>query len=212
MGKNKILWGWITFTAFMAVLLLISTDYIEWFDQSFFALFNDESLFVPFSIIGSELVIGTIGFMLILWLAFIDRNFIGILFTVLAIGGGNLINKFLKTAVERERPHALHGEEGFSFPSGHAMVGLIFMLVLAFFISERISSEIGRLAVYAAAFSLALLTGISRVVNAAHYPSDVFAGFLIGFSYYVLCEYVYLRLKNNVINKMNLKSGLSPHS
>ncbi|MGM0846396.1 MAG: phosphatase PAP2 family protein [Bacillota bacterium] len=202
MAKKKITWGWIAFTAFMAVLLLISTGYIESFDQLVFALFERVPLFVHFSIIGSELVIGTISIMLILWLAFKDRNFVGILFTVLAIGGGNLINKFLKTAVERERPQALHGEEGFSFPSGHAMVGLIFMLVLAFFISEMISSAKGRLAVYAATVLLALLTGISRVVDAAHYPSDVLAGFLIGFSYYVLCEYVYLKLKNNANNKL----------
>lgn len=212
MSKEKIIWGWITFTAFMTVLLLISTDYIHWFDQPLFSLLKKAPFLLNFSIMGSELVIGSFSVILILWLAFKERNFIGILFIVLAIGGGNLINKFLKTAVERGRPQSLHGEEGFSFPSGHAMVGLIFMLVLAFFISAAISSEKGRFAVYAAAVSLALLTGISRVVDAAHYPSDVLAGFMIGFSYYVLCEYVYLKLKNNVINKMNLKSGLSPHS
>ncbi|MGF2615257.1 phosphatase PAP2 family protein [Rossellomorea aquimaris] len=209
---NKIIWGWIASAAFLALILLVYTDNIEWFDQPFFAVFKSVPLLAHFSIIGSELVIGTFSIILILWLGFKDRNFVGILFTVLAIGGGNLVNKFLKSAVERERPQALHGEEGFSFPSGHAMVGLIFMLVLAFFISQMISSEKGKLAVYAAAVSLALLTGISRTVDSAHFPSDILAGFLIGFSYYLLCEYVYLKLKNIFIKKMNHKSGLSPYS
>ncbi|EDL63820.1 phosphatase PAP2 family protein [Bacillus sp. SG-1] len=196
MSKKKYIWGWISFAVFLGVLLLVSTDYILWFDQTVFAIFKNFPFLEHFDFIGTELVIGTVSILLILWLALKERNFTGIIFTVLAIGGGNYINKFFKAVVERDRPEALHGEEGFSFPSGHAMVGLIFLLVLAFFISKMITSANGKLAVYVTAISLALLTGFSRIPDEAHYPSDVLAGFLIGFSYYVLCEFAYLKLSN----------------
>jgi undecaprenyl-diphosphatase len=194
MSKKKYAGGWISFAVFLLVLLLVATDYINWFDQTVYAVFKNYPSFEHFAFIGTEIVIGAVSILLILWLALKERNFAGIIFIVLAIGGGNYINKFLKAVVERERPKALHGEEGFSFPSGHAMVGLIFMLVLAFFISKKIHSDKGKLALYAAAVVLGILTGLSRIPDAAHFPSDVLAGFLIGFSYFMLCEFVYLKL------------------
>jgi undecaprenyl-diphosphatase len=193
--KKRYILAWVSFAAFLAVLTLIVSDYINAFDRPVFELMEQASFLEHFSIIGTELVIGAISILLILWLALKERDFTGIIFTVLAIGGGNYVNKFLKETVERERPASLHGEEGFSFPSGHAMVGLIFLLVLAFFITRMIKSSKGKLSVYIIAAALAVLTGISRVVDAAHYPSDVLAGFLIGFSYYILCEYLYVKLK-----------------
>ncbi|WP_409253350.1 phosphatase PAP2 family protein [Bacillus sp. SCS-153A] len=195
MSKKKYFWGWFSLAVFLLMLLLVSIDYIRWFDQAAFAVFKNFPFLEHFDFIGTELVIGTTSLLLILWLALKERNFTGIIFTVLAIGGGNYVNKFFKAAVGRERPDALHGEEGFSFPSGHAMVGLIFMLVLAFFISKMITSEKGKLIVYVSAILLAILTGFSRIPDEAHYPSDVLAGFLIGFSYYVFCEFVYLKLR-----------------
>jgi undecaprenyl-diphosphatase len=195
LSKKKLTWSWISFAGFLSVLLLVVTGYINWFDRPMFSLFRNIPILQYFAILGS-VFIGIVSILLILWLALKERNFTGIIFTVLAIGGGNYINKFLKTMVERDRPESLHGEEGFSFPSGHAMVGLIFMLVLAFFITKQISSEKGKLAVYITAVVLAVLMGLSRIPDAAHFPSDVLAGFLIGYSYYVLCEYVYLKLIN----------------
>jgi undecaprenyl-diphosphatase len=196
LSKKKLIWSWISFAGFLSVLILVVTGYINWFDRPMFSLFKNIPILQYFAILGSELFIGIFSILLILWLALKERNFTGIIFTVLAIGGGNYINKFLKTMVERDRPEAMHGEEGFSFPSGHAMVGLIFMLVLAFFIAKQISSEKGKLGVYITAVVLAVLTGLSRIPDAAHFPTDVLAGFLIGYSYYVLCEYVYLKLIN----------------
>ncbi|WP_456271903.1 phosphatase PAP2 family protein [Bacillus sp. AK031] len=195
MLKKRYTSAWLSFAVFLAVLMLVATDYIKGFDRPVFELMEQASFLKHFSIIGTELVIGTISILLILWLALKERDFTGIIFTVLAIGGGNYINKFLKETVERERPAALHGEEGFSFPSGHAMVGVIFLLVMAFFIARMVDSSKGKLSIYILAAALALLTGISRVVDAAHYPSDVLAGFLIGFSYYILCEFIYVKLK-----------------
>ncbi|WP_421384081.1 phosphatase PAP2 family protein [Bacillus salacetis] len=194
MSKSKLTWGWISFASFIIVMVLVVTDYINWFDRPMYSLIKNIPILEYFAILGSELFIGSVSILLILWLALKEKNFTGIIFTVLAIGGGNYINKFLKTMVERERPEALHGEDGFSFPSGHAMVGLIFMLVLAFIVSKYFTSAKQKLTVYAAAIVLGILTGLSRIPDAAHYPSDVLAGFLIGFSYYVLCELVYLKL------------------
>ncbi|RIW35354.1 phosphatase PAP2 family protein [Bacillus salacetis] len=78
-----------------------------------------------------------------------------------------------------------------------SMVGLIFLLVLSFFIMESMLSANGRRAVYARAVFQSVMTGVSRITAAAHFPSDVLAGLLISFSYYILCEFLYRRISGS---------------
>ncbi|MGG1632188.1 phosphatase PAP2 family protein [Rossellomorea sp. NRS-1567] len=144
-----------------------------------------------FSVIGTELVIGIASIALILYLWWAKKDFIGIITVVVLVAGSNVLNKAIKGLMERERPPFSHGEEGFSFPSGHAMVGLVFLLVIAYFISREISSTGMKVTLFILAIILSLLTGISRIVEQAHYPSDVAAGYLLGYAFFVLCIFLY---------------------
>jgi undecaprenyl-diphosphatase len=84
----------------------------------------------------------------------------------------------LKQLFERARPgenideHAL----GFAMPSGHAthMAALVVSIALVCARGRH------RPLVTAALVSIALLTALSRVVLAAHWPTDVLAGLLLG--------------------------------
>jgi undecaprenyl-diphosphatase len=140
---------------------MLETEYISWLDHSN-SIAKNMLVLEYFYMFGSELFIGTVSILLILWLALKERNFTGIILTVLAVGGGNFINTYSKSTVERETGRLAWGR-GFNFRSGHAMVGLIFLLVLAFFISKHLTSSYGRLTVYVAAIVIALLTGLSRL-------------------------------------------------
>lgn len=144
-----------------------------------------------FSVIGTQLVIGIATIALILFLWWVKKDYVGIITVVVLVAGSNVLNKAIKGLMERERPPFSHGEEGFSFPSGHAMVGLVFLLVIAYFISKEISSTGLKITLFTLAILLSLLAGFSRVAEQAHYPSDVAAGFLLGYALFVLCIFLY---------------------
>lgn len=70
--------------------------------------------------------------------------------------------------------------EGYSFPSGHAFHAAMIAAVV-FIASVELPPGRGRTALRVAACVLALGIGWERVFDGAHWPSDVFAGFLLGF-------------------------------
>ncbi len=96
---------------------------------------------------------------------------------VLAMG----INGLLKEIIHRPRPdtayaHMFHSG---SFPSGHAFGVTIVGGLLAYVALKYLPTVWGRsIAVFLALFIL--LVGLSRLYLGAHYPTDVFAGWLLG--------------------------------
>jgi hypothetical protein len=89
-----------------------------------------------------------------------------------ADGASALVTYGLKSAVNRPRPEGETDRSNSSFPSGHATG--------AFALATVFSHQYPKLAIpcYTAATGIAL----SRVYLGRHYPSDVLAGALIGFT------------------------------
>ena len=119
-------------------------------------------------------------------------------FEIAAIGiGGFMVNYFMKLSFHRVRPpHPLIDPlNNFSFPSGHATSAFIFYGLLAYLIWK---TRIPKPYKYISATILilfSLLIGFSRVYLRVHYPSDVLAGFCIGFAWLLLTIYLFERLK-----------------
>ncbi|RLQ97287.1 phosphatase PAP2 family protein [Falsibacillus albus] len=191
MVERKMIAGLIAFFAFLFMLLLVLNGGIATFDDEAAKLFTPLKFLSIFNVLGTQLIIGGGSIMLILYLWWRKKNYFGILLLLIAVAGGNLVNKWLKAAVGRERPPLAQGEEGFSFTSGHAMVGMIFYLLLAFFINQEVASKKIRIMIYSAGVLSAVLTGLSRIVTHAHYPSDVFAGYLAGVTIFMFTTGVY---------------------
>ncbi len=181
----------ISFVLFMTIAHFVFYEMEIVGDEYFLSSMSNLHLIELFSVIGTELVIGITSIALILYLWWAKKDFVGIITVVVLVAGSNVLNKTIKGLMERERPPFSHGEEGFSFPSGHAMVGLVFLLVIAYFISKEISSTGVKITLYTVAIILSILTGLSRIVEQAHYPSDVAAGYLLGYSFFVLCIFLY---------------------
>lgn len=100
------------------------------------------------------------------------------------VGGASLLNVYLKLVFERPRPSplwALAEEASFSFPSGHSVAAFAFYGVIAYLIFRRLKSRHTRVALVVAAVVFILTMGASRVYLGVHYPSDVAAGYLVGF-------------------------------
>jgi undecaprenyl-diphosphatase len=119
-------------------------------------------------------------------------------FEVLAIGlGGFLLNYYMKIAFHRVRPpHPLMPQLlNFSFPSGHATSGFIFYGLLSYLIWKTTIPRGYKTAAAILLISFSLLIGFSRVYLRMHYPSDVAAGFCVGFAWLILTIWIMEKLR-----------------
>ena len=95
-----------------------------------------------------------------------------------------IVNLVLKNCTARIRPYVVnealvllgHVPRDFSFPSGHT--GAAFAVAVVVFLYGKDGSIPKQYAILAVA--VAMLIAVSRLYNAAHYPTDVLAGMLIG--------------------------------
>lgn len=98
-----------------------------------------------------------------------------------------LVTVVAKMAVNRPRPSTmLVAAESTSFPSGHALEATAAWLAMLFLVWPAMARWLRRLAITVTALSL-LAVGASRVALNVHYPSDVLAGWSLGYLYFLLC-------------------------
>lgn len=133
------------------------------------------------SLFGSELVAL---FLVVLLVAFTRQRRWGAAVALLLVAGGaQLLNAVLKELFQRTRPvpvSTLIPAQGFSFPSGHAMVAAAFYLFLAY-LTWRLVRGWWRVGVTCGLLALILLVGLARLYLGVHYASDVVAGYVAGF-------------------------------
>jgi membrane-associated phospholipid phosphatase len=106
-----------------------------------------------------------------------------------------LLNGFVTAAAKglanRPRPSTmLVAISQTSFPSGHALETTASLLALLAVALPMMSATKGRVALTVSALIL-VLVGISRVALNVHYPSDVLAGWALGYLYVLLCLAVF---------------------
>ncbi|MFE8696289.1 phosphatase PAP2 family protein [Cytobacillus sp. FJAT-53684] len=133
--------------------------------------------------LGSKLGVGIISLVCIFWLWVKKGNYLAMIVLAFAVVFGNELNRWLKNIAGRPRPDLEHmvTVKSLSFPSGHAMMGMILYLMIAYFIMIDLESKAVKWLTGVLLVLWILLMGISRVVMQVHYPSDVTAGFAMGF-------------------------------
>lgn len=117
---------------------------------------------------------------------------------ILSIGlGGFLINYVMKLSFKRVRPPdpLIEGLNNFSFPSGHATSAFIFYGLLSYLVWKTNIAKVYKLLIASVLISFSILIGFSRIYLRVHYPSDVAAGFLIGFAWLSICIWLMELLK-----------------
>jgi undecaprenyl-diphosphatase len=112
------------------------------------------------------------------------------LFVAIASGGALVVNAGLKELFNRPRPDVVpHLREvmTMSFPSGHALTSAVVYLTLGALSMRIAERRLTKFYCMAMAMLVTGLVGASRVYLGVHYPTDVIAGWLIGFSWALLC-------------------------
>lgn len=138
---------------------------------------------------GSKLALAILLLVGMAWLWFKRRNLWGMVFFLVAVAGGGLLNLILKNTFQRKRPNADPVVEalGFSFPSGHAMGSFVYYGFLGYLVVRSKRKPL-RKAAWSIFFAAAIIgIGISRIYLGVHYPSDILAGYAAGLVWLLLC-------------------------
>jgi undecaprenyl-diphosphatase len=114
--------------------------------------------------------------------------------------GANLItcsvlDEVFKVIFHRERPDILRLIDitGYSFPSGHSMIGLCFYGYLAYILWVNMKSR-WRYPLVLLSVALIIAIGISRIYLGVHYASDVIGGFSAGLAWLT----VFITISNRI--------------
>lgn len=119
--------------------------------------------------------------------ALVRRNVRAALVLLACAPLNGLVTMAAKSLVHRPRPPTmLVAAPSTSFPSGHALETTAALLALASFLLPLGNRALARATVVAAAV-LVLAVGASRVALNVHYPSDVLAGWSLGYPWFLLC-------------------------
>ncbi len=181
---------------------MVAGDKLSIFDERIYNLFVSrigpveiEALEVV-SALASKPAIISISILTIIFLWFLKRDYAGMITMFLFVLGGNFVNKLVKDWVQRERP-LLDGiaVEGYSFPSGHAMVGLIMYGMTVYFIHRHSSHSLLKNAVLYAVILLMIAIGVSRFALGEHYATDVLAGYSLGGLMLIIAITIYDRIR-----------------
>lgn len=117
--------------------------------------------------------------------AVLRRNLRVILFLLTTIGLSGVLAQVAKDLVDRPRPvGALGASVSSSFPSGHAIAAMVAVLALLTISAGRFSHRV-RSASIVLGVTVVLAVGFGRLAVNVHYPSDVVAGWALGYLWYL---------------------------
>jgi undecaprenyl-diphosphatase len=136
-------------------------------------------------------IFGPTGFRLLAMVAIVlaltRRNVRVAIFLLISVEPSGLVTEIAKGAANRPRPEtALAFAPSTSFPSGHAvsaMVGVLALLTVALPVVRRPL----RAWLIAGGAVVVVAVGVGRAVLNVHYPSDVLAGWALGYVYFAVC-------------------------
>ena len=120
----------------------------------------------------------------IVW-AVIRRKWPLVVYLAVAVEMSGLLTAFAKGLADRPRPDtALVGASSSSFPSGHALGNTAIVLAALVLVLPLVGRRLRPLLIVLGA-AIVLVIGVGRVVLNVHHPSDVVAGWALGYVWFV---------------------------
>ena len=192
--------------AFLGFIFIYRNVFVlknEAFDYRVFSLLEGHvterknAIVLFFTFLGSHWFLIPANLVLIVYFLFIKKHrWNSIKIPVIAISS-MLLMFLLKQIFGRQRPDIplLREAHGLSFPSGHALMSVTFYGLLIYLVWEYVSHRFLKWLLMVLLVLLILMIGFTRIYLRVHYPSDVFAGFAMGFVWLVISLFVLRRIE-----------------
>ncbi|MFC6041313.1 phosphatase PAP2 family protein [Paenisporosarcina macmurdoensis] len=178
--------AFVTLIGFMTLFFNFTHEEMQEFDEKIGEVLIGNEFIRFFHYMGEPIWIASAALILIVYLAFRRNNYRGMLFVLFTVAGGNFLNHLMKEWIQRVRPDIPNQLTSYCFPSNHAMLGLLYLFTYAYLLTENKPSTKWRLSIWISAIVLTLLIGLSRVAGNNHYGTDVVAGWMFGYSFFIL--------------------------
>ncbi|ESQ85651.1 hypothetical protein AEAC466_00320 [Asticcacaulis sp. AC466] len=126
------------------------------------------------------------------WLMY-KRAWHTLIYWLMAVGGGSLINSAIKLGLQRARPGDLNygGVSVFSFPSGHSTTNAVLYGMLIMIMARELPFR-SRIPIVTGLVSLVGIIAFSRLYLGAHWLSDVAGGLFFGSMWLALLGLFYM--------------------
>ncbi len=168
---------------FILDFVLVSTSKVSFFDDAVYrAVISLKSdfftvFFKGITFLASTEFIIILNIFIIIYMV-VKKKF-GLSIIVISSLSSSLINNLVKFLVKRDRPLdiALIKETFYSFPSGHAMISLLFYGSIIYLLNQYKPKNYKILSFVIGIFIL--LVGISRIYLGVHFASDIIGGYLL---------------------------------
>jgi membrane-associated phospholipid phosphatase len=125
--------------------------------------------------------------LVVIVVALVRRNLRAALFLLVSVELSGVLVEAAKAVTNRPRPaEALVFEWSSAFPSGHAVGAMVGALALLTVVLPLVRRPL-RAWLVALSAVVVVAVGLGRVLLVVHHPSDVIAGWALGYLYYVAC-------------------------
>jgi undecaprenyl-diphosphatase len=161
-------------------------------------------LFITF--LADPLIIILVQITLVITLALVKEEILAAFFvSSLMIGTG--LSTVVKNIVARPRPLSLYiNAHGYSFPSGHSLIAMVFYGFLGFCLYHTVPSKLKRCVIALSTGLIIFLIGISRIMLGVHWPSDVLGGWALGGAVLLILIMTFTTLKKKVVHPLRPQS------
>ena len=177
---------WIGFTQHWALLATVDDWFLRFFHDVGSAHPGWVRFWDVFCVALGPTAFRIIAFGLIV-LAVVRRNLSTAVFLFVSVELMGLVTEAGKRLSDRPRPSsALVDAVSTSFPSGHAVGVMVGVLALLTVLWPVMPVRL-RVPVAVVGAGVVFLVGFARVILNVHHPSDVVAGWALGYLYYLLC-------------------------
>ena len=158
------------------------------------------------TLLGKHTILIPLNLLLIAYFLFKRKKWFAIRIAALSLSS-LLLKIILKISFQRERPASpvIQDVAGFSFPSGHALVGIVFYGLLIYVVWKTVEMKWLRYSLSFFFLILIILISFSRIYLRVHYASDVIAGLAVGFIWLILSLSIISRIEKRYIARRTLQ-------
>lgn len=182
--KNIVILLMILFIGLITLVMLNATNKFETIIGETLYSFHDHgiaAIFEAIGMLGSTTGIIVTLFIFMIVFAVVEKGLITSSLLFVAVLFGNIINKALKAVIGRDRPtFPQHIEEGYSFPSGHVMVGLLLFGTITYKLLKKTNDKKMKQIILVCTSLIVLIIGLSRLLEGEHFLTDVIGGMIAG--------------------------------